>query len=79
MKTISAKISDHDYQVLENLVKSKLGSKSAVVRDVVHEFCTKQLADVEKKNAIIDRAFGAFKASPLDAKTHRETLSEKML
>ena len=79
MKTISAKISDHDYQVLESLAKSKPESKSAVVRNVVHEFCTKQQAEVEKRNAIIDRAFGAFKAAPLDAKTHREKLSEKMV
>ena len=79
MKTISAKISDHDYRVLENLSKNNLGSKSAVVRDVVHEFCARQLAEVEKRNAIIDRAFGAFKAAPLDAKTHREKLSEKMI
>ncbi len=75
MKTISAKISDHDYRVLENQIKSK----SAVVRDVVHEFCTKQKADAEKRNAIIDRAFGAFKSAPLDAKKHRETLSENMI
>ncbi len=79
MKTISAKISDHDYRVLENLAKSKPGSKSAVVRDVVHEFCAKQMAEVGKRNAIIDRAFGAFKAAPLDAKNHRENLSGKLI
>jgi predicted transcriptional regulator len=79
MKTISAKISDTDYRVLENLAKRKPGSKSAVVRDVVHEFCTRQMAETEQRNAIIDRAFGAFKAAPLDAKMHRENLSETML
>jgi len=79
MKTISAKISDTDYQVLERLAKRKPESKSSLVRDVVHEFCTKQKAEMEQRNAIIDRAFGAFKIAPLDAKTHRENLSEKMI
>ena len=27
------------------------------VRDVIHEFCTRQMAETEQRNAIIDRAF----------------------
>lgn len=79
MKTISAKIPDSDYRVLERLAETKSGSKSEVVRDVVHEFCKKQVAGIEKRNAILRRSFGAFKDAPLDAKKHREMISEKML
>ncbi|MCK5843994.1 MAG: hypothetical protein KAG97_04745 [Victivallales bacterium] len=79
MKTISAKISDSDYQVLGKLAKSPPGSKSAIVRDAVHEFCKKQVAGIEKRNAILRRTKGAFRHAPLDAEKHREELSKRMI
>ncbi len=79
MRTISAKISDSDYQVLGKLAKNPPGSKSAIVRDVVHEFCKKQVAGIEKRNAVLRRTKGAFKNAPLDAKRHREELSKRMI
>lgn len=79
MKTISAKVSDSDYQMLGTLAKNLLGSKSAIMRDVVHEFCKKQVAGIEKRNAVLRRTKGAFKHAPLDAKKHREELSKRMI
>jgi len=78
MKTISVKISDSDYQVLGKLAETMLGSKSAIVRDVVREFCKKQAAGMEQKNGVLRRTKGAFKPALLDARKHRESLSEKI-
>ncbi|MEN8254787.1 MAG: hypothetical protein ABFR33_04885 [Verrucomicrobiota bacterium] len=80
MRTISAKIPDSDNRLLERMAKGMPGGKSsAVVRDAVHQYCTKAASGKAQRNAIIDRAFGAFKDAPLDAKKHRETLSERMI
>lgn len=79
MKTISAKIPDSDSRLLEKLAKSTPGGKSAMVRDAVHQYCAKQAQGTARRNAILRRTKGAFKAAPLDAKKHREDLSKRMI
>lgn len=79
MKTISAKIPDSEYLELERLARVTPGGKSAVVRIAVQEHCRKQALDQKEAEAIIDRAFGAFKDAPLDAAEHRKSVSGRLL
>ncbi len=79
MKTISAKIPDLDNRMLEKLAKATPGGKSAIVRNAVHEYCTKQSFSQTRRADVLRRTKGAFKDAPLDAKKHREMLSERMI
>jgi metal-responsive CopG/Arc/MetJ family transcriptional regulator len=79
MKVISVKIPDSDNNLLESIVGDEPGAKSVLVREAVRQYCAKQSTGQKRKNAVIDKVFGAFNHAPLDAKKHREKLSEKML
>jgi hypothetical protein len=79
MKTISAKIPDSDNRMLEKLAKATPGGKSALVRDAVHEYCSRKSKQKQQLDEAIDSVFGIFKDAPLDARKHREELSKKVL
>ncbi len=79
MKTISAKIPESDNLLLERLAKGTPGGKSAVVREAISEYCKTQAVSQSKKSEILHRTKGAFRHEPLDARKHRENLSEGML
>lgn len=80
MKTISAKIPDDDYRVLESLAEEvPRHSKAAVVRAAVNEYCKKHVVGMQRKSEVLQRTKGAFKHAPLDAKKHRESISERMI
>ena len=79
MKIINVKIPESENNILESIAGHKPEDKSALVREAVRQYCAKQAAGQNRKNAVIDEVFGAFKHAPLDAKKHREELSGKML
>ena len=80
MKTVSVKIPDEDYRILEILAADvPRHSKAAVVRVAVTEYCRQHATTSQRKADVLKRTQGAFKHAPLDPKTHRENLSKRMI
>ncbi len=79
MKTISAKIPDTDHLVIERLAKRAHTGKSAIIREALHEYCTKISSEKTTTADAIDRIFGIFKDNPIDSEKLRKDLSNRIL